>query len=95
MNYPTIPYEEIDAVVGGYHGDPFSILGPHKYEDGVIVRAFLPLAEDAEVMISSFGSQIHHLPEVHLNAIVRCVMKVGDIQLVILNTTFYLGAFHD
>ncbi|NCF65053.1 MAG: 1,4-alpha-glucan branching protein GlgB [Chloroflexi bacterium] len=53
MNYPTIPYEEIDAIVGGYHGDPFSILGPHKYEDGVIVRAFLPLAEDAEVMISS------------------------------------------
>ncbi len=53
MDYPTIPYEEIDAIVGGYHGDPFSILGPHSYQDGVVIRAFLPLAESAEVMLSS------------------------------------------
>ncbi|MDX1416251.1 MAG: hypothetical protein R3293_18785, partial [Candidatus Promineifilaceae bacterium] len=53
MNYPTIPYEEIDAIVGAYHGDPFSVLGPHRHEDGVIIRAFLPLAESVEVMLSS------------------------------------------
>jgi 1,4-alpha-glucan branching enzyme len=33
--------EEIDAILGGYHGDPFRILGPHGGE----VRAFLPQAE--------------------------------------------------
>ncbi|MFN9754233.1 MAG: 1,4-alpha-glucan branching protein GlgB [bacterium] len=32
--------EEIDAILGGYHGDPFRILGPHDGE----VRAFLPQA---------------------------------------------------
>jgi 1,4-alpha-glucan branching enzyme len=53
MNYPTIPYEEIDAIVGGYHGDPFAVLGPHTYEDNVVIRAFLPLADRAEVMLSS------------------------------------------
>ena len=53
MEYPTLPYEEIDAIVAGYHGDPFAILGPHPYEDGVVVRAFLPLADSVEVMISS------------------------------------------
>lgn len=53
MEYPTISYDEIDAIVGGYHGDPFSILGPHAYEDGIVIRAFLPLADTAEVMISS------------------------------------------
>ena len=53
MDYPTLPYEEIDAIVAGYHGDPFAILGPHPYEDGVVVRAFLPLADSVEVMISS------------------------------------------
>src|ERR1017187_3826438 len=45
---------DIEAIVGGYHGDAFRILGPHgagkkaggaKWE----VRAFLPQAETAEV----------------------------------------------
>jgi 1,4-alpha-glucan branching enzyme len=40
MNFPTIPYDEIDAVVGGYHGDPFAVLGPHEFKNGVVVRAF-------------------------------------------------------
>src|SRR5438105_9543592 len=46
---------EIEAIVGGYHGDAFRILGPHgirnkgpqgRWE----VRAFLPQAESAEVV---------------------------------------------
>ena len=41
------------AIVGGYHGDPFLILGPHMVhkrggEQGWEVRAFLPQAESAE-----------------------------------------------
>jgi 1,4-alpha-glucan branching enzyme len=32
--------EEIDALLGSYHGDPFRILGPHGGE----VRVFLPQA---------------------------------------------------
>ena len=48
--------EEIEAIVGGYHGDAFRILGPHivrkkagqpRWE----VRAFLPQAESAEVVV--------------------------------------------
>ncbi len=53
MEYPTLPYEEIEAIVGANHRDPFAILGPHAYEDGVVIRAFLPLADRAEVMLSS------------------------------------------
>jgi 1,4-alpha-glucan branching enzyme len=46
---------EIEAIVGGYHGDPFRILGPHgvRKTDGRgrwVVRAFLPQAESAEVL---------------------------------------------
>ena len=51
MDYPTISYDEIDAIIGGYHGDPFAIMGPHKYDDGIVVRAFLPLAQTAKVII--------------------------------------------
>jgi 1,4-alpha-glucan branching enzyme len=48
--------EEIEAIVGGYHGDAFRILGPHgiRKKGGQArweVRAFLPQAESAEVLI--------------------------------------------
>jgi len=47
---------EIEAIVGGYHGDPFRILGPHRIEKprgtpSWEVRAFLPQAESAEVIL--------------------------------------------
>jgi len=45
--------EEIDAVVGGYHGDPFRILGPHEAVDGWTVRALLPHAESASVVVGN------------------------------------------
>jgi 1,4-alpha-glucan branching enzyme len=48
---------EVEAIVGGYHGDPFRILGPHLVESdgaqkaGWEIRAFLPQAECAEVLL--------------------------------------------
>jgi 1,4-alpha-glucan branching enzyme len=50
--------EEIEAIVGGYHGDSFRVLGPHgarKKKAGQArweVRAFLPQAESAEVSVN-------------------------------------------
>jgi 1,4-alpha-glucan branching enzyme len=52
---------EIEAIVGGYHGDAFRILGPHKLADAKdetarwAVRAFLPHASSAEVVIDGKG----------------------------------------
>jgi hypothetical protein len=48
--------EEIEAIAGGYHGDAFRILGPHsvRKKGGQArweVRAFLPQAESAEVVV--------------------------------------------
>ena len=47
--------EEIEAIVGGYHGDAFRILGPHAVrkkggQPRWEVRAFLPQAESADVV---------------------------------------------
>jgi len=42
--------EEIEAIAGGYHGDAFRILGPHRTEgpgNSWEVRAFLPQAAEA------------------------------------------------
>jgi len=50
-------HAEIDAIVGGYHGDAFRILGPHSISDGGSkiesweIRAFLPQADKAEVLL--------------------------------------------
>jgi 1,4-alpha-glucan branching enzyme len=45
--------QEMEAITGGYHGDPFGLLGPHMVErDGKKeweVRAFLPQAAEAAV----------------------------------------------
>ncbi|HLI83355.1 MAG TPA: 1,4-alpha-glucan branching protein GlgB [Bryobacteraceae bacterium] len=51
---------EIEAIVGGYHGDAFRILGPHgvRKREGHgrwVVRAFLPQAESAEVVYDGAG----------------------------------------
>ncbi|HYO83656.1 MAG TPA: 1,4-alpha-glucan branching protein GlgB [Bryobacteraceae bacterium] len=49
---------EIEAVVGGYHGDAFRILGPHLLAGDTddtgrwIIRAFLPHASSAEVLFA-------------------------------------------
>jgi len=42
--------EEIEAIVGGYHGDAFRVLGPHALKLGWEVRAFLPGAESVAVL---------------------------------------------
>ena len=47
---------EIDAIAGGYHGDPFAVLGPHRVSKsrGAArweVRAFLPQAKSAAVLL--------------------------------------------
>jgi 1,4-alpha-glucan branching enzyme len=48
--------EEIEAIVGGYHGDAFRILGPHAQETGWEVRAWLPQAKTVSVIQN--GSRI-------------------------------------
>ncbi|MEJ2747416.1 MAG: 1,4-alpha-glucan branching protein GlgB [Anaerolineae bacterium] len=43
----------VDAIIGGYHRDPFSILGPHETEEGLAIRAFLPFATAVTVVPDS------------------------------------------
>ena len=47
---------DMEAIVGGYHGDPFRVLGPHRMrrlrgKPRWEVRAFLPHAESADLLI--------------------------------------------
>jgi 1,4-alpha-glucan branching enzyme len=43
--------QDMEAIVYGSHGDAFSVLGPHRTDAGWEVRAFLPQAMDAAVLV--------------------------------------------
>ena len=60
---PTAPPGAIDAIVGAYHGDPFAILGPHEFENGVVIRTFMPQASNVEVLID--GGTNYAMKRVH------------------------------
>lgn len=50
MREQFLSEETIAALVGGYHGDPFNVLGPHQTQNGLIINAFLPFAAQVEVI---------------------------------------------
>jgi 1,4-alpha-glucan branching enzyme len=66
---PTeVEAREIEAIVGGYHGDPFRILGPHAVKrdwkhDAWEVRSFLPQAKSAEVMMDGSAAAMERADE--------------------------------
>jgi 1,4-alpha-glucan branching enzyme len=39
----------IDAIIGAYHGDPFSVLGMHQVGDKLVVRVFRPDAQSITI----------------------------------------------
>src|SRR6266550_1389076 len=47
----------IAAIVGGYHRDPFAVLGPHHAPGGgIVVRAFQPAARAIELRVVDNGA---------------------------------------
>jgi 1,4-alpha-glucan branching enzyme len=82
--------EEIEAIVGGYHGDAFRILGPHcvrkkagqpRWE----VRAFLPQAESAEVVV---GGERFAMEKTNAQGFF-CAGLNGDPQRYLLRLKLY------
>ncbi|HVW11218.1 MAG TPA: 1,4-alpha-glucan branching protein GlgB [Bryobacteraceae bacterium] len=68
----------IDAVAGGYCSDPFAVLGPHKVmsRDAWMVRAFLPQAETAEVVLED--GQRFPLERVHKEGVFAATIPGGQ-----------------
>jgi len=61
---PSVPRSDLDAVVGGYHSDPFSILGPHDLGAAHVVRAFLPGAQEVTLIHRHNGVELCSLVQV-------------------------------
>ena len=52
---------DIAAIVGGYHGDPFRVLGPHGTPQGWEVRAFLPDARQVELLVDGVATPMERI----------------------------------
>ena len=61
-----VTFADVEAIKGGYHADPFALLGPHATDDGLSIRAFVPGAEAIEVVETATGTKLgtlDHLDE--------------------------------
>jgi 1,4-alpha-glucan branching enzyme len=47
---PELSLPEAESLAHGRHGDPFKVLGPRDTSTGRVIRAFLPGAQDVEVL---------------------------------------------
>ncbi|HEY1408669.1 MAG TPA: 1,4-alpha-glucan branching protein GlgB [Promineifilum sp.] len=43
--------DALEAIVGGFHGAPFDVLGPHLVDGKLIIRAWIPEASQAAVLM--------------------------------------------
>ncbi len=68
--------EAVAAIVNGYVGEPFEILGPHFFEvEGqkvLVIRAFLPTARDASVLS---GDKSYPMEKTHPQGLFEAVIE--------------------
>ncbi|MCE9649793.1 MAG: 1,4-alpha-glucan branching protein GlgB [Parvibaculum sp.] len=55
----------LDALVHGRNADPFSYLGPHETQEGLVVRAFFPGAKQVDVRARATGEKLAELSCIH------------------------------
>ncbi|MCA9932442.1 MAG: hypothetical protein KC415_00860, partial [Anaerolineales bacterium] len=75
---PTISAEELTAIVNGYHGNPFAVLGPHPYEENAVVRAFLPHAAQVQVLLDGEPADMQR---VHPNGFYEVILPGRTLPL--------------
>jgi 1,4-alpha-glucan branching enzyme len=80
---------EMEAIIGGYHGDAFSVLGPHpinkdKPRAEWTIRAFLPHAKSAAVLLDGAALPMQKLHPAGFYA-VELSEKPGAYRLEIEN----------
>ena len=52
------PVDPLALLADARHPDPFSVLGPHVVDGGVVVRAILPSAERVDVVVRGSGNAV-------------------------------------
>jgi len=55
--------QEVEAIAGGYHGDPFRLLGPHETSGGWRICCFLPGVTEASAVLLEGDRPMQRLHE--------------------------------
>src|SRR5256885_13240955 len=82
--YTTLFRSEIERIAAGQHHDPHSVLGAHPGPDGVIIRAFRPLATSVTAVLDDG----RRLPMEHVQD--RKSTRLNSSHLVISYAVFCL-----
>lgn len=61
---PTLPAPVLESLLAGRLADPFGVLGPHRDEHGVLIRALLPGAS-AAFLTDADGNSIVEMTRLH------------------------------
>src|SRR3954463_12332245 len=69
---------DLDRIVKREHGDPHSVLGAHKYDGGVVVRALRPAAQ--AVTVHAAGKDVE-LEQVHPGGVFEGVVPEAEMPL--------------
>ena len=75
----TLSTEEIEAIVGGYHGDPFSVLGPHNCDGKLVVRAILPQADSVFLILEE--KETHKMAKIHSDGLFELQLEECELPI--------------
>src|SRR5437879_3976667 len=71
---PTIHSNDINALLGAYHWDPFAVLGMHQSGDRLVVRVFRPDARAVTVQDARDPSRRFDAMRVHQDGVFEAVL---------------------
>ncbi|MFO7537903.1 MAG: 1,4-alpha-glucan branching enzyme, partial [Chloroflexota bacterium] len=71
----TLAPEAVDAIIGGYHGDPFAVLGPHPVDGGTAVRAMQPQAAEISLKLSAPQKKTVKMKRLHDSGFFEAIVK--------------------
>jgi 1,4-alpha-glucan branching enzyme len=78
----TVPFEQIDRIVGNQHHDPFEVLGPHAIEHNGqkiwAVRAYLPNADAVSVVLPEARAE-YSMKSVHHPHFFECTIETPEL----------------
>ena len=77
FSIPTLETGALDALVGAYHGDPFSVLGMHQVDEHLTVRVFRPEARAVTVREVD-GQREWPAVQIHADGFFEAVLEGAD-----------------
>jgi 1,4-alpha-glucan branching enzyme len=76
MDRTNLSQETIDAIIGGYHGAPFDILGPHLKDGDLVIRCIEPDAEHINIRTGQI--QTYAMVKIHPGGLFEAIIPHQD-----------------